>query len=315
MKAKKVFFSACLTATMFAGFVSCDKGNDPVNEVSESSNLRITTSWASETPTKAAITEFEPNDKLGLFITSGTLDQIYNQNTAYANVASLWDGTSWSQTVNIYLDNKEASIFAYYPYKSSSNNGKIIPVESASQTDYLFGKGLTKANIETPSTNVEMRHALTQVAFSLTTQDYSGVGLLQEVTISNTGAGNSFYTSGTMNCETGIVTGTEFGTLTLSANNSLSAVPNVFSAIAMPVHTPTTEKSIMLTLKIDDVQYTYSFAPGTKWMPGTKNIYSICLKGKDIEIGGDPNYGQDGVLILPWNDVPTGEEIELTPVA
>lgn len=312
MKAKKMILSACLTAAMFTG-VGCDKNNDPVGEV-EKSNLQITTSWGSEAPTKAAIVDFEPNDKLGLFITSGTLDGMYNNNAAYANVVSLWNGTKWGQSVNIYLDNKDASIFAYYPHKPASSNGKVVAVESASQTDYLFGKGLTKANIATPSTNIEMRHALTQVAFSLTTQDYSGAGLLQEVKISNTLAGNSFYNAGTMNCETGVVTGTAFGTLTLSANSTLSSVPNVFSAIAMPVHTPTKEKSIMLTLKIDNVQYTYSFAAGTKWVPGTKNIYSICLKGKDIEIGGDPTYGQDGVLVLPWSDVPNGEDIELTPV-
>ena len=313
MKTKRIILAACLTAAMFTG-VSCDKNNDPAGEVSEKSNLRITTSWASATPTRAAIVDFKPNDKVGLFITSGTLDEMYNKNAAYANVVSLWNGTKWGQSVNIYLDNKEASIFAYYPHKPASSNGKVIAVESASQTDYLFGKGLTKANIATPSTNIEMRHALTQVAFSLTTKDYYGKGLLQEVTISNTGVGNSFYNSGTMNCETGVVTGTAFGSLTLSANSTLSAVPNVFSAIAMPVHKATTEKSIMLTLKIDDVQYTYSFAPGTKWMPGTKNIYSICLKGKDAEIGGDPTYGQNGVLILPWNEVPNSEEIELTPV-
>lgn len=306
MKAKNFFFLLGLGAVLLT---SCNSENEMPAEKPE---LSITTSWATSVATKAIKADFAVGDELGLFITSGSLDELYNKKPEYANVSSTWSGTNWAQRTNVYLDNKEATIYAYYPLVSTAGNGKTIPVESSTQTDYLFGKSLTKATIATPSANIEMKHALAQVAFRISTRDYSGNGRLTEVKVSNTGAGNAVYVKGNMNCQTGTVTGTEIGTLTLSANNTLSTTVSVFSAITMPI-SPTTGKNILLTFKIDDVNYVYTLSAGTVWLPGTKNVYTIVLKGKNIEIGGDAGYGQDGVDIKDWNEVINGE-IELTPI-
>jgi len=310
MKMRKFFTKVLFALTSVVVFTSCENDNE---EISSQKELSITTSWAGTPETKAIKTVFNSSDEMGLFVTSGDLSGLYNDKAEYGNVSSIWGGSSWSQKTNIYLDNKEATIYAYYPYSLSAGNGKTISVETISQTDYMFGKSQTKANIATPSANIEMKHALAQVAFKISTENYSGNGILQQVSISNAGAGNTVYTKGLLNCQTGEVTGTEVGTLTLSANTTLSSSVSVFTAITMPVQTPITSKTIQLTFKIDGINYTYALAAGTAWMPGTKNVYTIILKGKNIVIGGDSSYGQDGVDIKDWNEVINGE-IELTPV-
>lgn len=300
--------AACLTAAIMVG---CEQSEN-VGE-----NLEITTSWAkSNVATRVLKSDFAIGDEIGVYVTSGTLDAMYNNKAEYANVQSIWGGVTWAQSTNVYLDNKEATIYAYYPYTTSAGNGKAIPVESTSQTDYLYGVGDRPANIANSTCNIELKHALTQIAFKIKTKNYSGNGVLQELKVSNNSGANTIYTKGTMNCQTGEITGTELGTLVLAANHHLTETESVFSAMTLPVKDPTADKAIMLTFKIDDVDYTYALSSGTIWAPGTKNVYSITLEGKDVTIGGGDGTGPgaDGVTIKEWNETILGE-IKLTPIA
>lgn len=308
---KNLFFTAAAIVGTMISITGCDKNENSNN----GENLRITTSWAnSQTITRATITNFEIGNEIGIYVTSGTLDAMYNNKNEYSNVQSIWGGTTWAQSTNIYLDNKEATIYAYFPYSASAGNGKSIVVESASQTDYLYGVGANTATIARPSCNIELKHALTQIAFKIKTKNYSGNGILQELKVSNTSGNSAIYSKGTMNCQTGVITGTELGTLTLAANHYLSESESVFSCMTLPV-SPTVDKAILLTFKIDDVNYTYTLSTGTVWNAGTKNIYSITLEGKDVNIGtGDGSGpGADGVTIRPWDETVLGE-IKLTPI-
>lgn len=305
---KNLFFTLLVMA-----LAGCNNNENAVIE--NGAELTISTTWADAVATRGIISQFEVNDEIGLYVTSGSLDNLYNNKTEYSNVRSTWGGVTWAQSTNVYLDNKEATVFAYYPHTSAAGNGKAIAVETASQTDYLYGASTSTATVAKPNTTIAMHHALTQVAFKMSTKNYSGNGLLQEVKISNTGAGNTIFTKGIMNCQTGSVTGTETGTLTLNANHTISPDETVFSALCMPVPTPTTSKTILLTFKIDNVDYTYQLSTGTSWLAGTRNLYTIVLEGKDVVIGGGDGSGegQDGVTIQGWTEKENGE-IKLTPV-
>ena len=73
---------------------------------------------------------------LGLQITSGTVDDLYNGISTYKNVSvkayRVNGKIRWQQSPEVILDSNEATIYAYYPYQEDINfNARQIPVKSA----------------------------------------------------------------------------------------------------------------------------------------------------------------------------------------
>lgn len=73
---------------------------------------------------------------LGLQITSGTVDDLYNGISTYKNVSvkayRVNGKIRWQQSPEVILDSNEATIYAYYPYQEDINfNARQIPVKLA----------------------------------------------------------------------------------------------------------------------------------------------------------------------------------------
>ena len=67
------------------------------------------------------IQEFKEGSMLGLQITSGTVDDLYNGISTYKNVSvkayRVNGKIRWQQSPEVILDSNEATIYAYYPYQ------------------------------------------------------------------------------------------------------------------------------------------------------------------------------------------------------
>lgn len=78
------------------------------------------------------IQEFKEGSMLGLQITSGTVDDLYNGISTYKNVSvkayRVNGKIRWQQSPEVILDSNEATIYAYYPYQEDINFGNYIPV-------------------------------------------------------------------------------------------------------------------------------------------------------------------------------------------
>lgn len=57
-----------------------------------------------------------------------------------------------------------------------------IPVETASQTDYMYAKPVTGLNIVSPSAKLIMQHALTDVRINIKKGTYTGTGAVTKIT-------------------------------------------------------------------------------------------------------------------------------------
>mgnify|MGYP002235281220 CR=1 FL=1 len=92
------------------------------------------------------IQEFKEGSMLGLQITSGTVDDLYNGISTYKNVSvkayRVNGKIRWQQSPEVILDSNEATIYAYYPYQEDINfNARQIPVKlapNALETDELY---------------------------------------------------------------------------------------------------------------------------------------------------------------------------------
>lgn len=79
------------------------------------------------------IQEFKEGSMLGLQITSGTVDDLYNGISTYKNVSvkayRVNGKIRWQQSPEVILDSNEATIYAYYPYQEDINfNARQIPL-------------------------------------------------------------------------------------------------------------------------------------------------------------------------------------------
>ena len=125
------------------------------------------------------IQEFKEGSMLGLQITSGTVDDLYNGISTYKNVSvkayRVNGKIRWQQSPEVILDSNEATIYAYYPYQEDINfNARQIPVKLAPNAletdDYMYGThaiGQKAVNSTSPLVLLSMNHALSLISFQL----------------------------------------------------------------------------------------------------------------------------------------------------
>lgn len=304
-------FLGCVALAAMGLIASCSDNN---TDTGASSDLILNASIGVNTRAEKSV--WAKNDALGVYVTEGTLDKPYLSNTTrYNNINFLHNGKYFTAS-DIYLDETAATIYGYYPYNSAVTSGTSVPVESSTQTDYLYGVSTTPASISQKNVDITMKHALSMLVFKLRkASTYTeGAGLVTKIVIENHDATNSFKIAGTLNIQTGTVTGT-------STNGSLALVPTDgslvltetfqnMSAICLPV-AATSTKAIRATFTIDGRTFRFVFPEATKWEAGFRNNYSLTMGNTGLEIGGE---GTDsGIAIEPWGDT-TDSDISLVPV-
>lgn len=303
---------------LFTVFVSSCTSNEEINGLP---GLSIN-AYIGGPQSRAEKVDWEENDAIGVFVCNGTIDKPYLGNVdRYTNVAFRHNGKGFVAQ-NIYLDENQAEVFAYYPYSGTSNNGMAVPVESNTQTDYLYGHAETPASITQKNVNIEMKHALSQVVFKIRkSASYNeGPELISALKIENNDADNVFKTTGTIDLSTGQITGTSTdGVLALMPGKQLLLTDTyqTVSSICLPV-SATVGKNIRAVFTIDDRQFRYEFPVGTTWKPAFRNIYTLTVENSGLEIGGggtgDGDGGNDdGITIEPWG-ANSDSDISLVPI-
>ena len=170
---KKLLLFGLLAANML---ISCDKEsgtNLPEPEPTPTDKQTLLTLSTSielmdEVTTKAPVSQFQRDDEIGLFYNDTCLNKKFTFN-----------GASWNGGA-IALSSTLKNIYCYFPYSSSVNTHDNIPIDVASQTDYLAGTaivGTSAANAE-----VKMKHILSLVRVTFKKNNYPGAGHIESVT-------------------------------------------------------------------------------------------------------------------------------------
>lgn len=301
----KTYLFILVTISMIL-LASCNKEESAIFTAPESSALNITATL--ENPaTRATISAFPNGAELGLFVTTGHLGTNYNNVAGNANVKSTLNNSTWTQSPAVYLSPAYAKIYAYYPYSISASSGSTIPVESRTQTDFLYGTHIaTDINSNNPVVNLTMNHALTLVQFKIRTENYFGEGLLSKIEIANKTGKTCLFGEGTLNVETGIIANTPNKNLptVLSLSDyyllpANSDYPEEYPRLlVLPVAATSAAGDIQINFTIDGKTYTYDVPSATKWEKGKINTYFTTLSGKGLII--------NPVTITDWTSGASG---------
>lgn len=241
---------------LFTGiFSSCTQEGEKMSVLSVNALLEV--------PTKGQITSFADGDQIGLLVTDLDGGNYDNCDCSF-NVSGTLGSGIWSLNGDIVLLSP-ASVYAYYPYNSTVTDGTAVPVEAASQTDYLYAeKGM--ADVNNPVVTFKMKHALALLKFSINKDNYTGIGKITQVSLKNIG------TSGKLNAYSGEITSVKQGNETYKCNYTLSESDISIGAIVLPSLTTGT----IVVFTIDGTDYTYEVAPGVA-LQGKENVYALTI--------------------------------------
>ena len=167
---------------------SCHDEITPTIPVEIEQQEELVLNMSTETITKAIIegSRLPDNSSVGLFITD---DSGFYEPAGYKNIkyTSRSEGGAqiWESENPIYLSDKDATLYSYYPHRASLTSMNLLPVTASStvQVDYMWGNpvNVSKGN---RVANITMKHALAVVRVTFVRGTYSGEGIVSKVSFS-----------------------------------------------------------------------------------------------------------------------------------
>lgn len=167
---------------------SCHEEITPMIPEKIDQQEELVLNMSTETITKAIIegSRLPDNSSVGLFITD---DSGFYEPAGYKNIkyTSHSEGgvQVWESENPIYLSDKDATLYSYYPHLASLTSMNLLPVTASStvQVDYMWGNpvNVSKGN---RVANITMKHALAVVRVTFVRGTYSGDGIVSKVSFS-----------------------------------------------------------------------------------------------------------------------------------
>ena len=158
---------AVLSVSMFG--TSC---ND--EEFADSTRKPLQLSVTANAPlvSRAIINDTYLPDGSQIGVTLTATDGSAYDNQDFYNLAYSASGTGaeqvWSSATPASLSTTSGKVIAYYPYNGSEElDLTAIPVETASQTDYMYAKPVTGIDFTSADINLNMQHAMTDIRINL----------------------------------------------------------------------------------------------------------------------------------------------------
>lgn len=283
-----------LLAALAAMFISCDKNqnSDPQpNKTPININIGVST--------RATDSSFEAGDEVGIYVvnyndaSSGTLASTGN----HADNVRYTFSSTWTPDKEIYWKDQttKADIYAYYPYAQPTNvNAYAFSVKADQSTeanywgsDFLWGKA-SAVSPTSQAVPVTTHHTFSNALLYIvpgdgfTADDLAAANI--EVKICNV------KTSASINLATGAATATGTATDIKPLNTGA-----YYRALIVPQ--TVADGTNLVTVKVDDVTYTY--AKGMTFVANTQHKLTITVNktsnGVNIGIGewetDDEDYG------------------------
>ena len=167
---------------------SCHEEITPMIPEKIDQQEELVLNMSTEAITKAIVegSRLPDNSSVGLFITdnSGFYEPAGYKNIKYTS-RSEGGVQVWASENPIYLSDKDATLYSYYPHLASLTSMNLLPVTASStvQVDYMWGNpvNVSKGN---RVANITMKHALAVVRVTFARGTYSGDGIVSKVSFS-----------------------------------------------------------------------------------------------------------------------------------
>ena len=197
----------------------------------------------------------------------------------------------WTPASDIVLSDTKGTLYAYYPYAQGTDLS-AIPIETATQTDYLYATPVQNVNESNASVAVTMNHMLSNIKVSIARGTYVGTGNITKISVESDG----FATGGTFNAAQATPA---FSSVTGTGDEISRNVTATLGGTATDIMVvPTgTSKAVTFTATIDDVDYTVT-SSDVELEEGNSYEYTLSLNSTFMSVAS--------VAVNPWTSVPKG---------
>ena len=291
---------AVLSVSMFG--TSC---ND--EEFADSTRKPLQLSVTANAPfvSRAIINDTYLPDGSQIGVTLTATDGSAYDNQDFYNLAYTASGTGaeqvWSSATPASLSTTSGKVIAYYPYNGTEElDLTAIPVETASQTDYMYAKPVTGIDFSSADINLNMQHAMTDIRINLKKGTYTGTGDVTKVTVKAA----AFATSATMDAETGVfanVSGS--GAQFVQEFTELTLTTTAYSQdFLMVPDTKSTSGEVSILTIVDGKKFAVTVPYTESFQQGYSYVYNLTLDNSGLVL--------EGVDVTKWS-VKMKEEQEL----
>lgn len=249
--------------------------------------------------TRALINSLSNGEMVGVSVVDDS-GAGYNGNS-YLNVKATASFSSetlvWELDSEVKLNDTFATIYAYYPYNSSVTDFKAIPVETVTQTDYMYGTPVTGVSASSSNADIMLNHALTAIRVKLQRGTYKGKGAVNSISLQGTNIG----LTGVLDATNGTLTGVSGvgDALMVDCGNGTTIDGGISDIIFVPVVGK--EGELAVTLTVDGTAYSCtvdacSFVQGSVYTCTlTMDTSGLSLAGMSF---GDWGYTASGYPVI-----------------
>ena len=230
------------------------------------------------------------NIGISLVAEDGTpYDGVTYDNLKYTAAGTAPD-QSWSTPNVPTLSSSTAKLVAYYPWTENTDYS-AVPVETDTQTDYMYSQWLTGLSNANPNANIVMKHALTAVRVALVKGDFTADVDVSSVSVKSP----AFATAGAMDATTGALTElTGIGdAVTVAADFPLTAQATNVEVMAVP-DVSVSSGVTTVTTQIGDRKYSVNINFTESYKQGYIYTYTLTLNNTGMEV--------TSVAVTPWEE-------------
>lgn len=297
---KKFYFSAVLMSVLALGvsMTGCSNDDELDAPVVKGSKLIVEASLENtDNGTKAPISVWENGNAMGLFVkSSGLAGDDYGE--VVGQVKATYNSNAWTLAPEVSLTGTPANVFAYYPHSTTVTDGTKVPVEVASQTDYLYSGTAVSASSSNSRISLSMKHALCVFIFNVKKNGYIGDAQLTSVKIQNKGGYLLIASKGTMDISTGSITTSAYDPYTISVNKTI--VDDGWTserplAMLMPFQTASASGAEFV-FTVDGKEYTVDVPANMNYAAGQQYVFNLTINSSTMSLDAS------NIIIVPWGN-------------
>lgn len=267
---------------------------------SSQSMLKLNVNTAEITAARALIESTYLPDKSEIGVTLLATDGNSYDGKSYTNIKFAAAGTeesqTWTGSSNILLSATAGNVYAYYPYSSSVTDITKIPVETDSQTDYMYATKVSDIYDGEPNANIKMNHALAAIRFALKKGTYTGTGTVTSVSVKS----SAVATGASMNSKDGSLNSFTGSDAEISVTKGISLTTSEQNADVIVVPTGT-NAALTLKVVIDGKSYSVT-TDALSLSKGNIYKYTVTVNSTSLDLSGvtvgDWSYNSSGNPVI-----------------
>ena len=275
-----------------AMFTACTD-DEVINQTTKALQVSVSTEAPAES--RAIIDGGYLPDGASIGVTLTAEDGLAYDGQAFTNLqyTAAGEGSSqiWSSATLASLSITAGKVIAYYPYYGGEDfDLKAVPVETASQTDYMYAKPVTGINMVSPAANLTMQHAMTDIRINVKKGTYTGTGEVTKITAK----APAFATTATMDVETGVFANVSGGGAQFVQELAGAAISsgNVVHDFLIVPDAKSTSGDVAIFVIIDGKKFAVTVPYTEAFQQGFAYTYNLTLDNAALTL--------DGVSVSKW---------------